>query len=154
MLFLQCSELGFVACLLLDLAMPEMSGLEVKQQSRARGLRIPNVFVTAHANDEVERHVLAAGVIAMLLKPVDQRATPPGARSGGRAVKMLSPAREFDVQSCFRWLHMRIGREVGGKSIRTTQTRDISCPVAAQHSCLNPPSRTPSPVVFVVDDDP
>jgi len=71
--FLQSSELGFVACLLLDLAMPGMSGLEVTQQLRARGLRIPTVFVTAHADEEVERHVLAAGAIAMLPKPVDQQ---------------------------------------------------------------------------------
>ena len=71
--FLQSSELGRVACLLLDLAMPGMSGLELKQQLRARGLQIPTVFVTAHADDEVERHLLAAGAIAILPKPVDQQ---------------------------------------------------------------------------------
>ena len=71
--FLQSSELGRVACLLLDLAMPEMSGLELKQQLRARGLQIPTVFVTAHADDEVEQHLLAAGAIAILPKPVDQQ---------------------------------------------------------------------------------
>ena len=71
--FLQSSELGCVAYLLLDLAMPGMSGLEVKQQLGARGLRIPTVFVTAHADDEVERHLLAAGAIAILPKPVDQQ---------------------------------------------------------------------------------
>src|SRR5262249_37626498 len=62
--FLQSSELGRVACLLLDLAMPGMSGLELKQQLRPRGLQIPTVFVTAHADDEVEQHLLAAGAVA------------------------------------------------------------------------------------------
>jgi len=71
--FLQSSELGRVACLLLDLAMPGMSGLELKQQLRARGLQIPTVFVTAHADDEVEQQLLAAGAIAILPKPVDQQ---------------------------------------------------------------------------------
>ena len=71
--FLQSSELGVVECLLLDLAMPGMSGLEVKQQLGVRGLRIPTVFVTAHADDDVEQHLLAAGAIAMLPKPVDQQ---------------------------------------------------------------------------------
>ena len=71
--FLQSSELGSVACLLLDLAMPGMSGLELTQQLRARGLQIPTVFVTAHADDEVEQHLLAAGAIAVLPKPVDQQ---------------------------------------------------------------------------------
>jgi len=69
--FLQSSELGVVACLLLDLAMPGMSGLEVKQQLRARGIRIPTLFVTAHADDDVKKHLLAAGAIAILPKPVD-----------------------------------------------------------------------------------
>jgi len=71
--FLQSSELRFVACLLLDVAMPGMSGLELKQQLRARGLRIPTVFVTAHAGAEVRQHLEAAGAIAILPKPVDQQ---------------------------------------------------------------------------------
>ena len=71
--FLQSRELGFVTCLLLDLVMPGMSGLEVKQQLGARGLRIPTVFVTAHGDDVVEQHLVAAGAIAMLPKPVDQQ---------------------------------------------------------------------------------
>ena len=64
--FLQSSEESFVACLLLDLAMPGMSGLDVQQKLGARGLRIPTVCVTAHADDDVERHVFAAGAIVML----------------------------------------------------------------------------------------
>lgn len=71
--FLQSSELRFVSCLLLDLAMPGMSGLEVKHELGARGLGIPTVFVTAHADDEVEQHLMAAGAIAILPKPVDQQ---------------------------------------------------------------------------------
>ena len=66
------SELRFVACLLLDVAMPGMSGLEVSQQLRTRGLRIPTVFVTAHADDAVAQHLTAVGAIAILPKPVDQ----------------------------------------------------------------------------------
>jgi FixJ family two-component response regulator len=71
--FLRSTELRFVACLLLDVAMPRMSGLEVQQQLRARGVRIPTVFVTAHADDEVAQHVVAAGAIAILPKPVDKQ---------------------------------------------------------------------------------
>ena len=61
--FLQSSELTFVACLILDVAMPGMSGLEVQQELRARGLRIRTVVVTAHADDEVAQHLVAAGEI-------------------------------------------------------------------------------------------
>jgi len=70
--FLQSSELSVVACLILDVAMPGMGGLEVPGQLRARGLPIPTIVVTAHADDEVARHLVAAGAIAILLKPVDQ----------------------------------------------------------------------------------
>jgi FixJ family two-component response regulator len=71
--FLQSSELRFVACLLLDVAMPGMSGLELQQQLRARGLRIPTVLVTAHADEEMTQHLVASGAIAILPKPVDQQ---------------------------------------------------------------------------------
>jgi FixJ family two-component response regulator len=53
--------------------MPGMNGLEVKQQLGAHGLRIPTVFVTAHADEEVEQHLAAAGAIAILPKPVDHQ---------------------------------------------------------------------------------
>lgn len=71
--FLRSRELAVVACLLLDLVMRGMSGLEVKQQLEARGLRIPTVFVTANANDEMRPYLTAAGAIAILPKPVDQQ---------------------------------------------------------------------------------
>jgi FixJ family two-component response regulator len=71
--FLESGELRRVSCLLLDLAMPGMNGIEVKHELWARGLRIPTVFVTAHADDEVEQHLMAAGAIAILPKPVEQQ---------------------------------------------------------------------------------
>src|SRR5262249_9637901 len=70
--FLQSTELRFVSCLLLDLAMPGMNGLEVKRESAARGLRIPTVFVTAHTGD-VEQYLVTADAIAIIRKPVDQQ---------------------------------------------------------------------------------
>ena len=71
--FLQSTELPFISCLLLDLAMPGMNGLEVKQQLAARGLRIPTVFVTAHTGDDVAQRLVTADAIAILPKPVDQQ---------------------------------------------------------------------------------
>jgi FixJ family two-component response regulator len=71
--FLQSTELPFISCLLLDLAMPGMNGLEVKQQLAARGLRIPTVFVTAHTSDDVAQCLVPPDAIAILPKPVDQQ---------------------------------------------------------------------------------
>ena len=69
--FLRSNRLDAVGCVILDLAMPEMSGLEVQQQLAARGLQIPIVFVTAHRDHYVGQRATAAGALAVLRKPVD-----------------------------------------------------------------------------------
>ena len=69
--FLRSNRLGAIGCVILDVAMPEMNGLEVQQQVVARGLQIPIVFVTAHWDDELGRHAAAGGARAVLRKPVD-----------------------------------------------------------------------------------
>jgi CheY-like chemotaxis protein len=69
--FLQWNRMDSVGCVILDLAMPGMSGLEVKEQLTARGLQIPIVFVTAHRNDQLGQRAAAAGALAVLRKPVD-----------------------------------------------------------------------------------
>ncbi len=70
--FLRSRQLGLVACVILDLAMPGMNGLEVQQQLAARGLQIPIVFVTAHRDDQLGQRATAVGALAVLRKPVDQ----------------------------------------------------------------------------------
>ena len=68
---LRSNRLDVVGCAILDLAMPEMSGLDVQQQLAARGLQIPIVFVTAHRDDYLGQRATAAGALAVLRKPVD-----------------------------------------------------------------------------------
>jgi two-component system response regulator FixJ len=72
--FLRSSRLDAVGCVILDLAMPEMDGLEVQQQLAARGLQIPIVFVTAHRDDYLGQRASATGALAVLRKPVDHEA--------------------------------------------------------------------------------
>jgi FixJ family two-component response regulator len=69
--FLRSSRLASVGCVILDLAMPQMSGLEVQQQLAARGLQIPTVFVRVHRDDHLGHRASAAGALAVLRKPVD-----------------------------------------------------------------------------------
>lgn len=66
---LASAELTQLGCLVLDLRMPGMSGLDVVEQLAARGLSIPTVILTAHAQDETRDRCLAAGVRAFLTKP-------------------------------------------------------------------------------------
>ena len=60
-----------ICCLVLDVRMPEMDGLEIQRHLTERGLRIPIVFLTGRASDEEERRARAAGAIDFLRKPVD-----------------------------------------------------------------------------------
>ena len=69
--FLRSNRLDAVGCVILDVAMPEMSGIEVQQHLAARRVQIPIIFVTAHLDDELGQGVAAAGVLAVLRKPVD-----------------------------------------------------------------------------------
>lgn len=68
---MRSSHLGLVACVILDLALPGMSGLEVQHQLAARGLQIPIVVVTANRDNRVGQRASAAGALAVLRKPVN-----------------------------------------------------------------------------------
>lgn len=57
-------------CLLLDIAMPGMSGLEVQAALSARGLAIPVVFLTGHGDIPLAVRALQAGAVDFLEKPV------------------------------------------------------------------------------------
>jgi FixJ family two-component response regulator len=58
------------SCLILDVFMPEMNGLELQRQLTRTHPRIPIIFITAHANEDEERQALSTGAVAMLRKPV------------------------------------------------------------------------------------
>jgi FixJ family two-component response regulator len=58
------------ACLLLDVRMPRMSGLDVQRRLIERGTSVPIVFLTALASEEEERRARSAGALAFLRKPL------------------------------------------------------------------------------------
>ena len=67
---LDSGALAKAACLILDVRMPGMDGLELQRRLAARELRIPIVFLTGHATDLEEREARRAGAVAFLRKPV------------------------------------------------------------------------------------
>jgi FixJ family two-component response regulator len=67
--FLASETLAGAAALLLDVAMPEMSGPDLQLELKRRGHPIPIVFITALANGKVKQRVMAQGAAAWLPKP-------------------------------------------------------------------------------------
>jgi FixJ family two-component response regulator len=67
--FLDSPVIDQTACLILDVAMPGMSGIELQRELSRRGHSTPIVFITAHG-DESDRHRLVQGqAVACLFKP-------------------------------------------------------------------------------------
>lgn len=72
--FLDSGRAATIACLILDVCMPGMDGLELQRRLIESGAAIPVVFITARASDEQERRALQAGALAVLRKPVGKEA--------------------------------------------------------------------------------
>ena len=70
--FLQSDRIDETACLITDLQMPGLSGLELQSILIARGNRTPMIFITAFAEERTRRRALEAGAIGFLAKPFDQ----------------------------------------------------------------------------------
>jgi len=68
--FLDTVSEGQPDCLIVDLQMPEMTGLQLQQNLNARGLRIPTIIITAHDEPGMRERCKSAGAIAYLSKPV------------------------------------------------------------------------------------
>ena len=67
--FLASNSLEQTRCLILDVAMPGMSGPDLQKELKRRGKKIPIVFITAHADVTTRPHLLAQGAVECLAKP-------------------------------------------------------------------------------------
>jgi len=67
--FLSSGCVGETSCLILDIAMPAMSGPELHQELKRRGQEIPTIFITGHRDETIRVRMLKQGVAAFLLKP-------------------------------------------------------------------------------------
>jgi FixJ family two-component response regulator len=72
--FLASNCVGQTGCLLLDIAMPGMSGPDLQRELTLRRQEIPIVFITAHGDETVRPRLLEQGAVACLLKPFSDTA--------------------------------------------------------------------------------
>jgi FixJ family two-component response regulator len=68
--FLESDHMHDTSCLILDVRMPGMTGLDLQRRIRANHRPIPIIFVTSHADETARVRALDAGAIAFLSKPV------------------------------------------------------------------------------------
>ena len=79
--FLAAYEPGEISCLVLDVAMPEMDGMELQRKLLARGLGLPIVFLTGHGDIPMSVRAIKDGAVDFLTKPVDAQALLDAVRS-------------------------------------------------------------------------
>ena len=70
--FLRSRRVPRTACLIADVMMPGMTGLELYRHLAASGKTIPTILITAHPDDGVRERALADGVIGYLSKPFSE----------------------------------------------------------------------------------
>jgi len=71
--FLRSEHLLNTDCLILDVRMPGMSGLELQGELKSRHVEVPIIFMTAHESDEeVRARALRNGAVEYLIKPVSE----------------------------------------------------------------------------------
>ena len=71
--FLGSPRLAETACLIADVHMPAMTGIELYRHLVAAGHTIPTILVTAYPNDVDQARALNDGVVCYLRKPVDEQ---------------------------------------------------------------------------------
>jgi FixJ family two-component response regulator len=67
--FLQSDQVNDTSCLITDVQMPGLSGVELQSRLIAQGNRMPIIFVTASTEEKTRAHALKAGGIGFLTKP-------------------------------------------------------------------------------------
>jgi FixJ family two-component response regulator len=72
--FLASPSLGKTRCLVLDLTMPGMSGLDLQQELARLGHAIPIVYITAHKSEAIRPRLLGLGAVECLFKPFSDAA--------------------------------------------------------------------------------
>jgi FixJ family two-component response regulator len=70
--FLQSDHVNDTACLITDMQMPGLSGVELQSRLVAQGNRTPIIFITAFPEERIRARVLEAGAIGFLSKPFDE----------------------------------------------------------------------------------
>ncbi len=103
--FLEAYEPGRPGCLVLDVRMPGMSGLELQSALADQAIDLPVIILTGHGNVQLAVHAMQAGAIDFVEKPFDnellldriQRAVAENARVGRERIKWIEIAERMQL---------------------------------------------------------
>ncbi|WP_275944993.1 response regulator [Bradyrhizobium sp. dw_411] len=70
--FLQSTQLHKTCCVIADVRMPAMSGVELQSHLRSQGYKVPFIFITAVPDEATRKQALDDGAICFLTKPFDE----------------------------------------------------------------------------------
>ena len=70
--FLNSEQVADTSCLITDVQMPGLSGIDLQNWLIAKGHRIPIIFLTGHSDETLRKHAIKAGALAFLSKPLGQ----------------------------------------------------------------------------------
>ncbi len=79
--FLHSGEIGNAACLVADIRLPGISGLDLQKLLVARNQKVPTILITAHGDDTIRAQAIKAGALVFLSKPFDDDALLDGIRA-------------------------------------------------------------------------
>jgi len=103
--FLEAYEPGRPGCLVLDVRMPGMSGLELQRELADQAIDLPVIILTGHGNVQLAVHAMQAGAIDFVEKPFDnellldriQRAVAENIRVGSERIKRIEIAERMQL---------------------------------------------------------
>ncbi len=103
--FLEAYEPGRPGCLVLDVRMPGMSGLELQRELAEQAIDLPVIILTGHGNVQLAVHAMQAGAIDFVEKPFDnellldriQRAVAVNVRAGSERIKRIEIAERMQL---------------------------------------------------------
>jgi len=92
--FLAHLDEGRPGCLILDLRMPMISGLQVQERLQARGIDWPTIMITGHGDVNACRRAFKAGVMDFLTKPIDEQVLLDAIQAAFQALETLLERKE------------------------------------------------------------
>ena len=122
--FLESEHIDDTSCLITDVQMPGLCGVELQSVLIARGTRLPMIFITAFPEDRIRRCVLEAGAFGFLSKPFEEAVL----------IEHLETALGAKLNHCtpFRWsqflLNPRGAREFASSTrVKHLPARQCDC---------------------------